>query len=102
MTSDNNQALLEMRGIDKRFPGVHALDNVSLELGHGEVLGLMGENGAGKSTLIKILGGAHHQDKGEILIEGETVEIPNPSASQQAGISIIYQELRTFCFIVIL
>jgi ribose transport system ATP-binding protein len=94
MTSDNNQALLEMRGIDKRFPGVHALDKVSLELGHGEVLGLMGENGAGKSTLIKILGGAHHQDKGEILIEGESVEIPNPSASQQAGISIIYQEFN--------
>ena len=60
-----------MRGIDKSFPGVHALKDVSLKLHCGEVLGLVGENGAGKSTLIKILGGAHPPDAGEIFIEGK-------------------------------
>jgi len=68
--------LLEMRGIDKSFPGVHALKNVSMTLGRGEVLGLVGENGAGKSTLIKVLGGA------------------TPTDAQQAGVSIIYQEFN--------
>ena len=92
--STNTHPLLEMRNIDKRFPGVHALNDVSLELAHGEVLALLGENGAGKSTLIKILGGAHLQDKGEILIEGQPVDLSNPTASQEAGISIIYQEFN--------
>jgi ribose transport system ATP-binding protein len=61
---------LEMRGISKGFPGVKALDNVSLQIGRGEVVALCGENGAGKSTLMKILGGVHQPDAGEILIEG--------------------------------
>ena len=84
--------LLEMHQIDKSFPGVHALKNVSMKLHRGEVLGLVGENGAGKSTLIKVLGGAHLQDAGKILIEGRIAHIPSPTAAQQAGISIIYQE----------
>ena len=83
-----------MRRIDKSFPGVRALKNVSMKLRGGEVLGLVGENGAGKSTLIKILGGAHRPDAGEILIEGRPVYIPSPTAAQQAGISIIYQEFN--------
>ena len=83
-----------MRQIDKSFPGVHALRNVSMKLHRGEVLGLVGENGAGKSTLVKVLGGAHLPDSGRILIEGRTVSILSPTAGQQAGVSIIYQEFN--------
>jgi ribose transport system ATP-binding protein len=90
----SNSPLLEMRQIDKSFPGVQALKNVSLKLHCGEVLGLVGENGAGKSTLIKVLGGAHLPDAGKILIEGRPVHIPSPTAAQQAGVSIIYQEFN--------
>jgi ribose transport system ATP-binding protein len=86
--------LLEMRGIDKRFPGVHALKDVSLELRRGEVLALVGENGAGKSTLIKVLGGAHLPDRGTLLLDGQPARIPSPSAAQRAGVSIIYQEFN--------
>lgn len=94
-SSSNKQVpLLEMREIDKSFPGVHALKNVSLELRKGEVLALLGENGAGKSTLIKILGGAYPCDAGDILIEGQEAEIRSPTDSQQAGVSIIYQEFN--------
>jgi ABC-type sugar transport system ATPase subunit len=97
MTKDPKQSdllLLEMHRIHKSFPGVHALKNVSMKLLSGEVLGLVGENGAGKSTLIKVLGGAHLPDSGRILIEGESVHILSPTAAQQAGISIIYQEFN--------
>ncbi|MEX2316927.1 MAG: sugar ABC transporter ATP-binding protein [Pirellulales bacterium] len=86
--------LLEMRRIDKSFAGVHALQNVSLELRRGEVLALVGENGAGKSTLIKVLGGAHLPDRGEILIDGQPVSFSTPGAAQRAGITIIYQEFN--------
>jgi len=89
-----NSLLLEMRQIDKSFPGVHALKNVSMKLRSGEVLGLVGENGAGKSTLIKVLGGAHLPDSGSILIEGQSFHILSPTAAQQAGVSIIYQEFN--------
>jgi ABC-type sugar transport system ATPase subunit len=97
MTEDPKQCnplLLEMCQIDKSFPGVHAIENVSMKLHHGEVLGLVGENGAGKSTLIKVLGGAHLPDSGKIIIEGKSVDILSPTAAQQAGISIIYQEFN--------
>jgi ABC-type sugar transport system ATPase subunit len=87
-------SLLEMRHIDKSFAGVHALRNVSLELGRGEVLALVGENGAGKSTLIKVLGGALLPNRGEILIDGRPAAIASPAAAQRAGVAIIYQEFN--------
>ena len=93
-TGINSAFLLEMRGIDKSFPGVQALRNVSLGLRRAEVLALVGENGAGKSTLIKVLGGAHLPDNGELLLDGRPVHIPTPTAAQQAGVSIIYQEFN--------
>ena len=83
-----------MSRIHKSFPGVQALENVSMKLYRGEVLGLVGENGAGKSTLIKVLGGAHIPDSGRIFIEGQSVHILSPTAAQQAGLSIIYQEFN--------
>ncbi len=86
--------LLEIRGISKTFPGVRALDDVSLRLEAGEVLALVGENGAGKSTLIKILGGAHRADAGELFMQGKRVSIDSPSLAQTLGVSIIYQEFN--------
>lgn len=86
--------LLQMQGIYKSFPGVQALKNVSLELYTGEVLALLGENGAGKSTLIKILGGAHRADAGDIYIEGEPAAIHSPGDARQRGVAIIYQEFN--------
>jgi ribose transport system ATP-binding protein len=86
--------LLEMRGISKRFPGVIALDNVSLGIGRGEVVAVCGENGAGKSTLMKILGGVHQPDAGEILWEGKPVKIHNVNEAMKLGIAFIHQELN--------
>jgi len=85
--------LLNMNKISKSFPGVRALDNVSIDLKSGEVLGLLGENGAGKSTLIKILSGDFYMDAGEILIDGAKVAFRSPHDSQMQGIRVIYQEL---------
>ena len=85
---------LEMRNVSKTFPGVKALDGVSLTARGGEVLALMGENGAGKSTLMKILSGAYQPDPGsEILINGRRIEIGDPLVAKRNGIAIIYQEL---------
>ncbi len=85
---------LEMRGISKTFPGVRALDGVSLAAFAGEVLALMGENGAGKSTLMKVLSGAYRADPGgAILIDGREVTIDGPQSARALGIAIIYQEL---------
>ena len=85
--------ILEAIGISKRFPGVHALDDVSLAVLPGEVHAVVGENGAGKSTLMKILAGAHGPDSGSIVRDGQPVTIEGPRAAQDLGISIIYQEL---------
>ena len=85
--------LLKMRGITKRFPGVVALQGVSLSLRPGEVLALMGENGAGKSTLMKILGGVQPQDEGEIEIDGKPVSFAGVKDSKANGIALIHQEL---------
>ena len=86
--------LLEMKNITKTFPGVKALDNVTLRLKKGEVLALLGENGAGKSTLIKVLGGAHSVDSGEIFIENRLTKFNSPAQACEMGISIIYQEFN--------
>jgi ribose transport system ATP-binding protein len=83
-----------MRGIRKKFPGVLALDGVDLTVGPGEVVALLGENGAGKSTLMKILGGVHVPDAGEILIDGQTVTIGSVAAAQRYGVGFIHQELN--------
>jgi len=82
-----------MEGISKRFPGVVALDQVSLTVGTGEIVALIGENGAGKSTLMKILGGAISGDTGTIKINGEPVEIRSPREAGALGIEFIHQEL---------
>jgi ribose transport system ATP-binding protein len=93
-SSKATPALLEMRGISKTFPGVRALDNVSLTVYPGEVHSLMGENGAGKSTLMKILSGAYQADSGgEIRIDGKTAVIDSPLAARALGVAVIYQEL---------
>ena len=77
--------ILTMEGIDKTFPGVHALDNVSFELSKGEVHALMGENGAGKSTLMKVLTGIYKKDRGTITYDGKVVEFTNPREAQKIG-----------------
>ena len=88
------EIILTMKGIDKSFPGVHALDHVDLEIRKGEVLALMGENGAGKSTLMKVLTGIYKKDSGTITYEGKEVEFDNPRAAQEAGVVIVHQELN--------
>jgi len=85
--------LVRMTAIEKRFPGVHALRNVSFELNAGEVHALMGENGAGKSTLMKVLSGIYAPDSGAISVAGQEVSIGGPRAAQALGIGIIHQEL---------
>ncbi|HSY09309.1 MAG TPA: sugar ABC transporter ATP-binding protein [Candidatus Dormibacteraeota bacterium] len=86
--------LLEMRGISKRFPGVVAIDSVSFQIGRGEVVAICGENGAGKSTLMKILGGVHQPDGGEILLDGRPVKIRGVNDAMRFGIAFIHQELN--------
>mgnify|MGYP004488264307 CR=1 FL=1 len=86
--------LLRMTDITKTFPGVRALDKVSLEVKAGTVHALMGENGAGKSTLMKVLAGAYQPDAGEILFEGEPVKMTTPAVAIDMGVNVIYQELN--------
>jgi ABC-type sugar transport system ATPase subunit len=88
------QPLLRMTGIDKSFPGVHALDQVEITVHRGECVALIGENGAGKSTLMKILSGVYQPDGGEIVLDGQTVTLHSPRQAQELGISIIYQEFN--------
>ncbi|WP_433136003.1 sugar ABC transporter ATP-binding protein [Actinomadura nitritigenes] len=86
-------ALLEMKGIVKRFPGTLACDGANLSVRAGEVHCLLGENGAGKSTLMKILAGSYRPDDGEILLSGRPLRATSPQDGIAAGISVIYQEL---------
>lgn len=88
------EELFRMEEISKSFPGVKALDKVSMNVYKGEVIGLVGENGAGKSTLMKILSGVYRADEGEIFIEGSKVEIDSVSKAHDLGVCIIMQELN--------
>ena len=83
---------LALRNVDKRFPGVHALKSVSLELRPHEVVGLVGENGAGKSTLMRILAGIYQPDAGRILLGGEPVILRSATDAARHGIGMVFQE----------
>ena len=90
-TAAANSALSLVK-VDKRFPGVHALKDVSIEIGRGEVIGLIGENGAGKSTLMKILSGVYQPDSGQILIAGKPTRFTSSADANSKGIGMVFQE----------
>lgn len=87
-------ALLELRGIGKRFPGVLALEDVCFTLQRGEIHALLGGNGAGKSTLIKVVTGVYERDAGEILLAGRAIAPRSPQEAQRLGVSTVYQEVN--------
>ena len=87
---------IEMLNITKRFPGIVANDNITLQLKRGEIHALLGENGAGKSTLMKILNGIYRPDAGQILLNGEEVKFQNPNDALHKGLAMIHQELSAF------
>jgi D-xylose transport system ATP-binding protein len=91
--SEAPRALLELRGIEKRYGGVNALAGVDLEVRAGEVVGLVGDNGAGKSTLVKVITGVVGADAGEIAFEGRRVRIHGPQDAAALGIAAVYQDL---------
>ena len=93
MTVADGTPLVEMQHINVAFGGVHAVQNVTVDLRPGEVVGLVGGNGAGKTTLIRCLSGAHPADSGQILIDGQPVSIANPRDAKALGIETIYQTL---------
>ena len=84
--------MYELHNIDKHFPGVHALKDVSFEVKRGEIVGLVGENGAGKSTLMKVIYGAYQPDGGHVSIDGTTVRFQNPRQAMEHGIGMVFQE----------
>ena len=94
MSETDSDAILKITEVSKAFPGVQALDRVSLEVCRGTIHGIVGENGAGKSTLMKILSGVYQKDSGEIVFNGNTIEHITPIQSMHMGLSIIYQELN--------
>ncbi len=94
MSTTNGKPLLEISHVNKQYPGVKALDDVSLSMHSGEVMAMLGENGAGKSTLMKVLSGAISRDSGDILLDGRPLPMDNtPLTARAFGIAIIYQEL---------
>jgi ABC-type uncharacterized transport system ATPase subunit len=92
--AQNDEVVMRVEGITKRFPGVLANDRISLDCRKGEVLGLLGENGAGKTTLMNILYGLYHPDSGQIFINGEPVEIESPTKAIQLGIGMVHQQFK--------
>ena len=89
--TDNNNFILQAKGITKRFPGVLANDKVDFDLKKGEIHVLLGENGAGKSTLMNILYGLYNQDEGEMLVNGKAVKVKDPNDSIALGIGMVHQ-----------
>jgi simple sugar transport system ATP-binding protein len=92
-TASDPPAAVKMEGITKNFGAIKALDDVTITLRQGEVLGIVGDNGAGKSTLIKILSGVYRPDKGDIYFEGKKVKFNSPIEARRMGIETIYQDL---------
>lgn len=90
----HDSVIVQLRGINKRFDGVHAVKNVDFDICKGEVHALVGENGAGKSTLMKIIAGALTPDSGEIIWEGRQVHLNNPRTAYAQGVRIVYQEFN--------
>ncbi len=84
--------MLEFKRVNKRFPGVHALKDIDLEIRKGEIVGLVGENGAGKSTLMKVLYGAYQHDDGQVLIDGQECRFANPRQAMDFGLGMVFQE----------
>lgn len=84
--------MYELKSVDKKFPGVHALKAVDFRISRGEIVGLVGENGAGKSTMMKVLYGAYQPDGGEMLMNGEPVHFANPRQAMERGIGMVFQE----------
>ncbi|MFK0335527.1 sugar ABC transporter ATP-binding protein [Rhizobium sp. NPDC090275] len=84
--------MFQLKAVDKRFPGVHALKSVNFEIGRGEIVGLVGENGAGKSSLMKVIYGAYQPDSGQVMINGKSVRFANPRQAMEHGIGMVFQE----------
>lgn len=89
-----NIAAIELRGVSKDFPGVHALSNVNVSFPKGEVHAIVGQNGAGKSTIVKILAGVYKPDTGSILMNGRAVSMDSPQNARRLGLAVIYQEFQ--------
>ena len=94
MDGNEKEVLLRMENINKSFPGVKALDNVSLTVRRGTVHALMGENGAGKSTLMKCLFGVYKKDSGKIYVDGREVDFRNSAEALKGGVAMVHQELN--------
>ena len=92
--TEGDRAVLSVSGVDKRFPGVHALKQVSFDCRSGEIHGLVGENGAGKSTLMRVLSGVHRPDSGSIRVRGREVVLTSPRVAHDLGIAMVYQDTR--------
>ena len=86
--------ILTLKNITKEFPGVKALNNVTISVERGTIHGLVGENGAGKSTLIKVLAGIYQPNKGEVILDGKVQKFPTPIAARNAGIAVVHQEIK--------
>ena len=90
-----SEPLLSIRNMTKIFGGLVAVDNMSLDVRRGEVVGLLGDNGAGKSTLIKCISGVYQAEEGEIVFDGHPVQFTTPMDARRAGIETIYEDLRS-------